>query len=209
MLLPLLTLGQIRSFNKSKSSQPNKNDFFQPYPFIPNSILEDFLKPRRMKRLSKIFFQKTSNAILEESMIFLPLACSVATLPYFHELEGINLNYDSISVVAMEFGIKNSLFDECLLRDIWLIGSGSLFVLLCMWLYTESLFLTIMTIIAIVFSLGISYFMYTLIFELRFFPFMNLLVIIVAVGKSALIFLLFFPSTYFHTKSFQIVHFEI
>jgi hypothetical protein len=64
-----------------------------------------------------------------------------------------------------------------------MIGVGGMFVLVCMWLYTGSLFVTIMTIIAITFSLGISYFMYTLVFELHFFPFMNLLASIVAVGK--------------------------
>jgi hypothetical protein len=115
-------------------------------------------------------------------MIFLPLACSTAMLPYYHEIIKMDLEYEGISVVAMEFGIKDALFDECLLRDAWLMTSGALFVLLCMWLYTESLFLTIMTIIAIIFSLGISYFIYMLVFELSFFPFMNLLAIIVAIG---------------------------
>lgn len=81
-------------------------------------------------------------------------------------------------------GLKNALFDEYLVRDTWLIGSGGLCVLFCMWIYTESVFLTIMTITAIVFSLAISYFMYTLVFELQFFPFMNLLATVVAVGKS-------------------------
>jgi hypothetical protein len=64
-----------------------------------------------------------------------------------------------------------------------MIGAGGTFVLVCMWLYTGSLFVTIMTVIAIVFSLGISYFMYTLVFELNFFPFMNLLAAVVAIGK--------------------------
>jgi hypothetical protein len=67
-----------------------------------------------------------------------------------------------------------------------MIGAGGIFVLVCMWMYTGSLFVTIMTVFAITFSLGISYFMYTLVFELRFFPFMNLLASIVAVGKSLL-----------------------
>ena len=81
-------------------------------------------------------------------------------------------------------GLKGILFNEYLVRDTWMIGAGGVFVLLCTWLYTGSLFVTIMMVIAIVFSLGISYFMYTLVFELRFFPFMNLLASIVAIGKS-------------------------
>lgn len=128
--------------------------------------------------------------------MFLPLACSTAMLPYYHEVEGLNLEYDGVSVVAMEFGVKNALFDECLLRDAWLMTCGGLFVLLCMWLYTGSLFLTIMTIIAIVFSLGISYFMYMIVLDLQFFPFMNLLAIVVAVGR------------YFHCLSTCILYFS-
>lgn len=116
-------------------------------------------------------------------MLFLPIACSTATLNYYYEIQKLSLEYEGVSVVAMEFGIKSALFDQCLLRDAWLMSSGGLFVLFCMWLYTGSLFLTIMTIIAIVFSLGISYFMYTLVFELSFFPFMNLMATVVAVGK--------------------------
>lgn len=128
-------------------------------------------------------FQDSSAAVLKETMIFLPLACSTAMLPYYHEIKGIDLEYEGIGVVAMEFGIKNALFDEYLLRDAWLMTFGGLFVLFCMWLYTGSLFLTFMTIIAIIFSLGIAYFLYTLVFELNFFPFMNLLATVVAVGE--------------------------
>lgn len=122
---------------------------------------------------------------LTQSMIFLPIGCSTKTLDYYHELENKILAHDHVKVVAMEFGLKNALFDEYLVRDTWLIFSGVVSVLVCMWIYTESLFLTIMTIIAIVFSLGISYFMYTLVFELTFFPFMNLLAAIVVIGIGA------------------------
>lgn len=116
-------------------------------------------------------------------MIFLPIAGSTATLPYYHVLEEAKLEVNGISVVGMDLGVKNFLFDEYLVRDTWLMSMGALFILLCIWLYTTSLFLTIMTIIAVVFSLGISYFMYTLVFELHFFPFMNLLATIVVIGK--------------------------
>lgn len=57
--------------------------------------------------------------------------------------------------------------------------------MVCMCLYTKSLLLTIMTFIAIGFSLGIAYFVYSLVFELPFFPFMNLLAVIVIVGIGA------------------------
>lgn len=115
-------------------------------------------------------------------MLFLPLAGSIAILPYFHIIEKLKMDYDDLEIVAMDFGIKSSLFDEYLVHDMWLMVLGTIFIIFCMWLYTKSLFLTIVTIIGIVFSLGISYFFYVLVFELKFFPFMNLLAIIVAIG---------------------------
>lgn len=123
---------------------------------------------------------------LKETIIFFPLACSTAALPYYHEVKNLNLQYENMSVVAMEMGIKNALFDEYLIRDTWLMITSAAFVFMCMLLYTKSLFLTIMTIIIIMFSLSISYFMYTLVFEVRFFPFMNLLATVVAIGKTTL-----------------------
>ncbi|KAL3289765.1 hypothetical protein HHI36_023160 [Cryptolaemus montrouzieri] len=115
-------------------------------------------------------------------MLFLPLAASTAILPYFHSVENLKWNREYIEIVAMDFGIKSTLFDEYLVHDMWLMATGIIFILFCMWLYTKSLFLTMVTIIGIVFSLGIAYFLYVLVFELKFFPFMNLLAIVVAIG---------------------------
>lgn len=121
---------------------------------------------------------------LLETMIFLPLASSTAMLPYYHEIEKVSLEFNGVKVVAMDFGVKSALFDEYLLRDTWLIGSGTIFVLICIWIYTKSLFLTLMTIITIIFSLGIAYFLYVVVFEIKFFPFMNLLAVVVAIGEK-------------------------
>lgn len=120
---------------------------------------------------------------LKEAMIFLPLACSTAILPYYYELDKLSLKYNNLKIVAMDFGIKSALFDECLIRDTWFMGSGALFIFVCIWFYTHSLFLTIMTIILVVFSLAIAYFIYTYILGIHFFPFMNLLAVVVAIGK--------------------------
>lgn len=79
--------------------------------------------------------------------------------------------------------MKNALFDEYLIGDGWLIALGGLFIIVSMWLYTSSILITLMTVVAIIFSLGIAYFIYTVIFNLEFFPFMNLLAVVVVVGK--------------------------
>ena len=121
--------------------------------------------------------------ILKGTTIFLPVGCSSGLLPYYYSLKTDQLSYDGVSVVAINFGIKSALFDHYLLRDTWLLSLGALFVLVCMWLYTGSFFLTIMTIKAVVLSLGVAYFMYALVFRLEFFPFMNLMTAIVVMGK--------------------------
>jgi predicted RND superfamily exporter protein len=115
-------------------------------------------------------------------MIFLPIARSKDALLLYHNLMKKDLQTDLVGVVAMDMGIKNALFDECLLSDAWLVGLGGIFVIICMWLYTSSFFVTLNTIVAIVLSLGMSYFIYVMVFKLKFFPFMNLLVLIVIVG---------------------------
>lgn len=94
-----------------------------------------------------------------------------------------NLQNELITIPAIDMGLKNALFDECLISDGWLLGLGGLFVVLCMSFYTASLFITVMTILAVTFSLGVSYFIYTFIFELSFFPFMNMLAVVVVVGE--------------------------
>lgn len=90
----------------------------------------------------------------------------------------------------MDMGLKNALFDECLISDGWLVALSGTFVVLCMCFYTASVFITAMTIVAILFSLAVSYFIYVFIFELAFFPFMNILAVIVIVGKLLLLFAL-------------------
>uniref|UniRef100_A0A182NZ92 SSD domain-containing protein n=1 Tax=Anopheles dirus TaxID=7168 RepID=A0A182NZ92_9DIPT len=129
--------------------------------------------------------QNESAEFLNATMIFLPIARSTKAMNFYHSLSQANLANDLVSVVAMDMGLKNALFDECLLRDGWLIGLGGIFVVICMWLYTGSLFVTLMTVVAVAFSLGIAYFIYSFIFELTFFPFMNLLAVIVVVGIGA------------------------
>ncbi|KAK3931850.1 Protein dispatched, partial [Frankliniella fusca] len=122
---------------------------------------------------------------VKHSMMFLPIARSSAVLPYYNTLDSKSLKFGNVKVAAMDLGLKEVLFDESLVWDTWLILLGALFVFLCMWIYTESFLVTFMTIIAIGLSLGMSYFFYTIVFDLQFFPFMNLLACVVSVGIGA------------------------
>ncbi|CAG9855076.1 unnamed protein product [Phyllotreta striolata] len=119
---------------------------------------------------------------VKEVMLFLPLACSTSIIPYYNRISSVTLDYNDLEIFAINFGIKDSLFDIYVVRDTYLMGSGVCFVFICIWVYTQSLFLTLITILIIVLSLGISYFIYDLVFDIRFFPFMNLLATVVAIG---------------------------
>ncbi|KAL1492621.1 hypothetical protein ABEB36_010857 [Hypothenemus hampei] len=122
---------------------------------------------------------------LDETVLFLPVATSLASLPLYFEVESLNDEFENLSIVAMNFGIKSILFDEYLLRDSWLMGLGALFVFICVWIYTTSIFLTAMTIISILFVVIVTYFIYEVVYEISFFPFMNVLTVVICIGIGA------------------------
>ncbi|XP_017777353.1 PREDICTED: protein dispatched-like [Nicrophorus vespilloides] len=126
----------------------------------------------------------SSKVLLNEAMLYLPLACSIATMPFYEDFDDFN-EFDSIELIALDFGLKNALFEKILIRDAWLMIVGAIFLLISMCFYTKSPFFTFMTLIAIFLSLGISYSVYTYVYQLEFFPFMNLLAVIVTIGIGA------------------------
>lgn len=119
-------------------------------------------------------------------MLFLPLAKTTQILSYYYDtVSKIQDNNGIISIAAIDMGLKNSLFDDLLFYDgCWLIGLGAICVLKCILIYTNSILITISTVVANVLSIGVAYFVYQVIFQLPYFPFMNLLAIIIIVGNS-------------------------
>ncbi|CAL4119913.1 unnamed protein product, partial [Meganyctiphanes norvegica] len=132
---------------------------------------------------------KQQNKQLEQRLtvatIFLPVPRSTAILAYYEQLAKVPLVYDNVTVVAMDLGLKHALFDKLLLADSWLVGVGAGVVLLLMWAYTGSLFITVVTNTTVACALIIAYFMYIFIYEITFFPYMNVLTAIIAIGIGA------------------------
>ncbi|XP_034824885.1 protein dispatched [Maniola hyperantus] len=128
---------------------------------------------------------KFSETFVKDVMIFLPLPTSSTALSYYLKLQYSNMSYDTLTIPAMDFGLKNALFDLWIIKDTWLIGLGGIFVFVCVWVYTKSLLLTLLLFTAITYSLGVAYFFYVYVFNLDFFPFMNLLVVVVVIGIGA------------------------
>lgn len=123
-----------------------------------------------------------TDATLRSVMLFLPVASSSATYEFYKAIDRDDLRYGDFHVQGMQFGLKYTLFDRELVSDSRLILGSFIFITLCISVYTGSIILTITTICTVLFSLGISYAVYTFIFRIKFFPFMNLLAVVVAVG---------------------------
>ena len=85
-------------------------------------------------------------------------------------------------------GLKDTLFNAYLLEDASYLLFAILLIFLSVWSFTASLTLTIASLSSIGAALGLAYFTYTFIFNLKFFPFMNVLAVVIALGKSTLLF---------------------
>ncbi len=126
-------------------------------------------------------------------MSFLPVARSSATLDYFHALKTEDprrsgsgsspIGDGRTEVVAMDLGLKETLFNQYLLEDALYLLLALLLIAITILLYSQSIFLTVSTLLGIVYALAFAYFTYTFIFGIRFFPFMNVLAAVIAIGK--------------------------
>lgn len=123
----------------------------------------------------------TFNASLPTAMIMLPVVAHPNSFEYYKDIAPIS-NFSDVYVSALDFGLKYTLFDELLITDSIFLVFGMIFVTLCVYFYTRSIVITLGTILSIIYSLGVSYFCYTYIFNIGFFPFMNLLTVVVVVG---------------------------
>lgn len=111
------------------------------------------------------------------------MAKSTKILPYYYDTISEIRHNEIVSVVAIDMGLKNALFDDLLFYDSWLIGLGAMCILYCILIYTNSILITISTVIANILSVGVAFFVYQVVLQLPYFPFMNLLAIIIIVGK--------------------------
>ncbi|XP_052593841.1 protein dispatched homolog 1 isoform X3 [Peromyscus californicus insignis] len=123
---------------------------------------------------------------LKYSMLFSPTEKGESMMNiYLDNFENWNSSDGITTVTGIEFGIKHSLFQDYLLMDTVYPAIAIVIVLLIMCVYTKSMFITLMTMFAIISSLIVSYFLYRVVFNFEFFPFMNLTALIILVGIGA------------------------
>ncbi|KAJ8307594.1 hypothetical protein KUTeg_014859 [Tegillarca granosa] len=122
---------------------------------------------------------------LSKAITFLPIAGSSSTVELFESMESWVSSLDIVKIVGVHFGIKYTLFNHYLLSDtIWLVAAGCV-IFLVIWLYSASLFITIMTFLMMFWSLEVAYFLYILVFEIHFFPYINLVTVIIVIAIGA------------------------
>uniref|UniRef100_A0A4W5JWU9 Dispatched RND transporter family member 2 n=1 Tax=Hucho hucho TaxID=62062 RepID=A0A4W5JWU9_9TELE len=127
---------------------------------------KDFLGPQTIE------YQVPS---LKYSLLFLPVEKGDHLMEiYMNSLEGRELTYKNTTITGMDLGIKQKLFKYYLARDSIYPVLAVVSLFLTITLYLQSLFLSALTLVAIVGSLLTSYFFYKVVFQLTFFPFLNL-----------------------------------
>lgn len=147
------------------------------YQILHFLVDKDFLSPKSLE---------FSPPVLKYSMLFSPTEKGESMMNiYLDNFENWNSSDGITTVTGIEFGIKHDLFQDYLLTDTVYPAIAIVIVLLVMCVYTRSVFITLMTIIAIISSLIVSYFLYRMVFNFEFFPFMNLTALIILVGIGA------------------------
>ncbi|XP_028981330.1 protein dispatched homolog 2 [Esox lucius] len=138
---------------------------------------KDFLGPHTVE------YQVPS---LKYSLLFLPVEKGDHLMEiYMSSLEGRELTYKNTTITGMDLGIKQKLFKYYLARDAVYPVLAVVSLLVTMALYLRSLYLSALSLVAIVGSLLTSYFFYKVVFQLSFFPFLNLASALILFGSCS------------------------
>ncbi|GAU93020.1 hypothetical protein RvY_05020 [Ramazzottius varieornatus] len=123
------------------------------------------------------------------TLALLPVWSSLHALPLYKEMRAQNLSTPNVKLLAIDMGLKDGLFETYFVEDALFMVIAAVMMIVILWIYTVSLFVTVMNVMAIFSSLIVAYFIYTFVLKIRFFPFMNLLacVIMISIGSDALI----------------------
>ncbi|KAM3717995.1 Protein dispatched [Dirofilaria immitis] len=147
-------------------------------------------------QLSNMIFQK-SNGMVDTIKPFyfavvLPIIQSndgYTNLQFYSNLlQKLQEDYkddDKLKLMGAQFGVKEGLFVDKLRGDVQLGVFAIILVVLIILLYTGSIFYTFCITVSLILSIGVAFFVYTIIFGIKFFPFLNLLAMILVVAVGA------------------------
>lgn len=144
-----------------------------------------------MHFISDHSFQKTDQK-LSYAISYFPISFQSMTQQKLDDVIKLYLDIESnmqrvgtVEIVAADFGIKDQLFHFYLTKDSQWITVSGVFIFLVVWLYTGSIFVTVMTFISMFWSLELAYFLYVFVFEINFFPYMNLVTVLLVIAIGA------------------------
>jgi len=123
------------------------------------------------------------SSTLKHAVSYLPVARGVGARKLYDAVaHGSRVEDGLTSIVAVDFGVKQDLFDQYLISDLVWFGLALASVTIAVCFYTRSIFITLSAFTFIAFAIVIAYFIYGCLLRITFFPFMNLLVVIVLIG---------------------------
>lgn len=140
--------------------------------------------------VDKSFAASPLDTRLKYTLVFSPMQAPSRTLlrnMYEKKLQGKDLpKRDNVQLVAYDFeNLKTVAYDIQLVADVWYIMLAVALIIGLMWGYSGSLFISIMGFSSVVFAIILSYWIYTVVFRLVFFPFLNIMTAIFVVGIGA------------------------
>ncbi|WKY11225.1 hypothetical protein Q1695_003077 [Nippostrongylus brasiliensis] len=131
----------------------------------------------------------------------IPASLGDAASHWFYEAILLALQDHFVGDVTLKgafFNVKNMEFHHSLLNDAKIAAVSALLVLICFLLYSRSFLYTFIISVIIFLSMGIAFFVYTVVLRIHFFPPINLLalVLMIAVGADDAFLLLVYFSKY-------------
>ena len=134
------------------------------------------------------FMSSSGDAFLKYSSILIPVRFS----PLFYEdvyessLKGDLPTLQDVEMAGFEFwNFKFDKFSERLIAEVIFPALAMIVVFAIMWGFLESFILTFCGLFCIIYAIGLAYFFYVVVFNLKFFPFLNLTAFIFLVGIGA------------------------
>ena len=93
---------------------------------------------------------------------------------------------DGVKLASFWFrNYKFDLFQSKLLTEVIFPALAMIIVFLIMWFFLGSFILTFTGLFCIIYAIGLSYFLYTMVFKIDFFPFLNVTTLVFLVGIGA------------------------
>ena len=142
-----------------------------------------------------ILFYLTDNEMSPSNGMFLKYAVSLPSGSYsedfvfddlYSKLKGGIPGREGVEFASFKFsGYKFDLFNQKLLSEVIFPALAMIVVFLIMWFFMGSFILTFCSLICVIYATALSYFLYTRVFQLDFFPFLNITTLVFLVGIGA------------------------